>query len=86
MAFSRQEYWSGLPFPSLGDLPDPGIESRSSALQADSLPSQPPVKPKRLHLQRSHLCVASAMEKVPMVMGGGLLSTGCSGGNFIGRT
>ena len=39
---SRQEYWSGLPFPSLGDLPDPGIEPRSPALQADALPSEPP--------------------------------------------
>ena len=40
MGFSRQEYWSGLPFPSPGDLPDPGIEPRSSALQADSLPTE----------------------------------------------
>ena len=39
MEFSRQEYWSGLPFPSPGDLSDPGIEPRSPALQADSLPS-----------------------------------------------
>ena len=39
MEFSRQEYWSGLPFPSLGDLPDPEIEPRSPALQADALPS-----------------------------------------------
>ena len=38
MGFSRQQYWSGLPFPSPGDLPDPGIEPRSPALQADSLP------------------------------------------------
>ena len=38
---SRQEYWSGLPFPSPGDLPDPGIKPRSPALQADSLPSEP---------------------------------------------
>ena len=37
MGFSRQEYWSGLPFPSPGDLPDPGIESRSPALQAGAL-------------------------------------------------
>ena len=44
MEFSRQEYWSGLPFPSLGDLPDPGMEPRSPALQADSLPSEPPGK------------------------------------------
>ena len=42
MGFSRQEYWSRLPFPSPGDLPDPGIESRSPALQADSLTSEPP--------------------------------------------
>ena len=41
----QEEYWSGLPFPSPGDLPDPGIESRSSALQAGSLPSEPPEKP-----------------------------------------
>ena len=45
MGFSRQEYWSGLPFPSPGDLPDPGIEPRSPALQADSLPAEPPGKP-----------------------------------------
>ena len=42
MEFSRQEYWSGMPFPSLGDLPDPGIEPGSPELQADSLPSEPP--------------------------------------------
>ena len=40
MGFSRQEYWSGLPFPSPGVLPDPGIEPRSPALQADSLPTE----------------------------------------------
>ena len=40
MGFSRQESWSGLPFPSPGDLPDPGIEPRSPALQADSLPTE----------------------------------------------
>ena len=45
MGFPRQEYWSGLPFLSPGDLPDPGIKSRSSALQADSLPFDPPGKP-----------------------------------------
>ena len=41
MEFSRQEYWNGLPFPSPGDLPDPGIQPGSPALQADSLPSEP---------------------------------------------
>ena len=40
MGLSRQEYWSGLPFPSPGDLPDPGIKSGSPALQADSLPTE----------------------------------------------
>ena len=45
VAFSMQEFWSGLPFPSLRDLSNPGIEPRSPALQADSLPSEPPGKP-----------------------------------------
>ena len=44
MEFSRQECWSGLPFPSPGDLPDPGIKPGSPALQADALPSEPPGK------------------------------------------
>ena len=44
MEFSRQEYWSGLLFPSPGDLPDPGIEPVFPALQADSWPSEPPGK------------------------------------------
>ena len=47
MGFSRQEYWSGLPYPSPGDLPDPGIEPRSPALRADLLPSEPPGISKR---------------------------------------
>ena len=45
MEFSRHEYWSGLPFPSPGDLPNPGIEPGSPALQADTLLSEPPGKP-----------------------------------------
>ena len=44
MGFSRQEDWSGLPFPAPGDLPDPGIEPKSPVLQADSLPSKLPGK------------------------------------------
>ena len=44
MRFSRQEYWSGLPFPSPGDLPDPGIEPGSPALESDALTSEPPGK------------------------------------------
>ena len=47
MEFSRQEYWSGLPFPSPEVLPDPGIKPGSAALQVDSLPSEPPGKPYR---------------------------------------
>ena len=45
MGLSRQEYWSGLPFPSSGDLPDPGIKSVSSELRTDSLSSEPLGKP-----------------------------------------
>ena len=45
MGFSRQECWSGLPFPSPGDLPNPGIEPRSPALQVDSLLAEPQGKP-----------------------------------------
>ena len=45
MEFSRQEYWSGQPFPSPGDPPDPETDSRSPTLKADSLPSEPPGKP-----------------------------------------
>ena len=44
MGFSRREYWSGLPFPSPGDLPDPGIEPGSPTLEADTLTSEPPGK------------------------------------------
>ena len=48
MEFSRPEYWSGKPFPSSGDLPNPGREPRSFALQADSLPAEPHGKPKNI--------------------------------------
>ena len=51
MGFSRQEYWSGLPFPSPGDLPDPGIEPRSPTLQADALTSAPPGNPLNTRIQ-----------------------------------
>ena len=44
MGFSRQGYWSGLPFPSPGDLPNPGLEPGCPPLQADALPSEPPGK------------------------------------------
>ena len=45
MGFSRQEYWSGLPFPSPGDLPDPGNKPVFPTLEADTLTSEPPGKP-----------------------------------------
>ena len=48
MGFSKQEYWSGLPFPSPGDLPDPRIKPRSPTFQADTLTSEPPGKPNYL--------------------------------------
>ena len=51
MQFFRQEYWSGVPFPSPGDLPDPGIKPRSLALQAEALPSEPSGKPS---LRKTH--------------------------------
>ena len=50
MGFSRQEYWIGLPFPSPGDLPDPGIEAGYPALRGDDLPSEPPGKPQNTEL------------------------------------
>ena len=54
MGFPRQEHWSELPFPSPGDLPDPGIEPRSPALQADSLPTEPRGKPQRGSMSPLH--------------------------------
>ena len=61
MGFSRQEYQSGLPFPSPGDLPDSGIQPRSPALQADALRSKPPGKPSlKLSLIKSINSTAAA--------------------------
>ena len=54
MEFSRQEYWNALSFPSPGDPLDPGIKPRSPALQADSLPSEPPGKP--IHKNKRPKC------------------------------
>ena len=59
MGFSRQECWSGLPFPSPGDLPDPGIEPGSSALQADALLSEPPGK----NVQSQHYLQGFSLSK-----------------------
>ena len=55
----RQEYWSGLPFPSPGDLPDPGIQPRSPSLWADALPSEPPGKPHNISCKTSLIVMNS---------------------------
>ena len=64
--FSRQEYWSGLPCPPPGDLPNPGIEPRSPALRADALPSEPPGKPLvkwLIHYQLAFLSFISGLRR-----------------------
>ena len=61
MEFSRQEYWSGLPFPSPGDLPDPGVIRRSPALQADSFPSELPGTERQR--KRGRMCTNERMGK-----------------------
>ena len=63
MGFSKQEYWSGLPFPSPGDLPNPGIEPRSPALQADSLPTELQGKPQvKVKVTQSYLTLFDTMD------------------------
>ena len=73
MEFSRQEYWSGLPFPSPGDLPDPGIKPGSPALQADTLLSEPPGKEARtindLPARQVHEFCPSPGRVVSLIMG-----------------
>ena len=64
--FSRQEYQSGLPFPSPGDLPDPGIEPRSPTLQADALPSEPPGKPKETFKKGLNKEILKTLGKAPL--------------------
>ena len=64
MGFSRQEYWSGLPFPSPAELPNPGIEPRSPSLQTDALPSEPPGKQwQRINLNVGPLWKQSSMQQ-----------------------
>ena len=66
MGFSRQGYWSGLPCPSPGDLPDPGTEPRSPGLQADCLPSEPAGSPSMCHqfssVQLSHSVLSDSLQ------------------------
>ena len=68
MEFSRQEYWSGLPFPFPGDLLDPGIKSGSPALQADSLLSEPPGKPQCQKAKPKGLKLSLRLERNPHVI------------------
>ena len=92
MEFSKQEYQSGLPFPSPGDLPDPGIKPRSPVLKADSLLSEPPGKPWFYFgiLQTSSLGasqMALVVKELPANAGNSSLIPGlgrpCGGGNGI---
>ena len=73
MEFSRQECWSGLLFPSPEDVPDPGIQPKSPALQADSLPSEPPTSPEvqwlRNLIPMQRTWVQSCSGKIPHALG-----------------
>ena len=64
MGFSKQRYWSGLPFPSPWDFPDPGIKPRSPTLQADTLPSEPSGKPKNVQTTVQLIALISHSSKV----------------------
>ena len=68
MEFSRPVYWSGWPFPSPGDLPNPGIEPRSPALQVDSLPAEPQGKPRKTGVVRlslpQQICTTQELNRV----------------------
>ena len=74
MEFSSPEYWSGLPLPSPGDLPNPGIEPRSPILQADALLSEPPGKPKPSFALRSFSLFSSALSSFA-ILSSALLSS-----------
>ena len=67
MELSRQEYWSGLPFPSPGDLSNPGIKPRSPSLQADSLSSKPPWAP-IFKFQKTHPCMVMTSHGWPITL------------------
>ena len=69
MGFSRQGYCNRLPFPSPGDLPDPGIELGSPTLQADSLPSEPPGKPASQKPRLQHVLSEADITRVRMTTG-----------------
>ena len=64
--FSRQEYWSGSPFPSPGDLPDPGIKPSSPTLEADALTSEPPGKPKTIYQDKDNDYIYTQNDSISM--------------------
>ena len=66
MGFSREEYWNGFPFPSPGDLPDPGIEPGSTALHVDSLPSELTGKPTACYSLEKAQMPQFAMKDFPL--------------------
>ena len=66
MGFSRQEYWSELPFPSPGDLPDPWIKLSSPTLQADALTSEPPGKPIYVYIC-AYICIVLVTQLCPFL-------------------
>ena len=68
MEFSKQQYWSGLPFPSPGDLPDPGTEPGSPALQADILPPDPPGKSQLIVLYNQEAVTNLGASQVVLVI------------------
>ena len=80
MEFSRREYWSGLPFPSPGDLPDPWIEPGSPALRVDALPSEPPGL-LLSHFSRVRLCNpidgSPPGSPIPVILQARALGVGC---------
>ena len=85
MRFSRQGYWSGLLFPSSGDLPNPGIEPGSSALQADSLPTELQGKPNAFYTM-THLCTCILRNHniyTVLLVGASILSTSPVLSHFI---
>ena len=82
MEFSRQEYWSGSAFPSPGDLPDPGIEPGSPALQTDALPSEAPRKQILEPIISKENGTMSSLKQRPLLE---FLSVGGRGGRCLNK-
>ena len=89
MEFSKQEYWSGELSPFPGDLPNPGAEPRSPVLQADSLPSDPPGKPRDWHIHitihKMGFCDDSVVKNPPINAGDMGLIPGSGGSPRVGN-